>query len=396
MFIDYGDMPLAGNFVLKDQLEHVKLYPMDLVFCQDCSLVQILNVVDPNVLFTDYRYLSSVTHSLSKHFQDYAQLLKDKYLPKQSTFLVEIGCNDGVLLEPLKKLGVAVLGVDAAENVVELTKQRGINVINAYFNKPIAEQIAAEYRRADVITASNVFAHIDDLDEVMNGVDKLLMPDGIFIVEVHYVVDLLNTFQFDTVYHEHLCYYSIHALQALYKRFGFTVTDIQRLPMHGGTVRVYAKRVGLKNIEISSVVKEMLKQEQDLGIHNVELYNEFGKDVEKYCYKLREFIGDRKSSGHTLSAYGAAGRATILLNYCGFDNTIVEYVVDESPFRVGRYVPGVQVPIVPRNEFTRRPTRDCLITAWNYKDEIVGKEQDYLHHGSSFIMPLPKIQVIEV
>jgi SAM-dependent methyltransferase len=353
MFLEFGDMPLAGNFVLQEELEDVKLYPMDLVVCLDCSLVQILNVVDPNVLFIDYRYLSSVTDTLKKHFQEYAVLLKKEILPDRNPFLVEIGCNDGVLLAPLKKMGIDVLGVDAAENVVQLARQRGVEVINGYFHESIAEHIVKQYRKADLITASNVFAHIDDLDEVLRGVEKLLESNGTFIVEVHYIVDLLKTFQFDTVYHEHLCYYSVHALQALYARFGFVVTNIQRLPMHGGAVRVYAKRASSKNIEISPVVEEMLEEEHVFGIHNVEIYKEFGKEVEKYRDKLRHFLGERKSLGRTLSAYGAAGRATILLNYCGLDNSIVEYVVDESPFRVGRYVPGVRLPIMARTELTK-------------------------------------------
>lgn len=395
VFLDYGNMPLAGGFLLEEQIGNAKLYPMDLAVCLDCSLVQILNTVAPEVLFTDYRYLSSVTRTLSQHFRDYAELLCEKVLPYDQPFLVEIGCNDGVLLKPLGVLGVKALGVDAAENVVQIARQSGCDVIHGFFGVPIANEIIAKYGKADVITASNVFAHIDDLDEVMYGVDALLKSDGTFIVEVHYVVDLLATFQFDTVYHEHLCYYSLHSLRALYERFGFSITDVQRLPMHGGAIRVFAERSAKAYGRINPVVQETLRQEQALCINTSEVYVQFGEQVTRYRDRLRDFLTERQRVGRSLSAYGAAGRATILLNYCHFDASLVKYIVDESPFRCGRYVPGVLIPIVPRSTLIATPTDDCLITAWNYRDEIVSKEEVYLKQGGSFIMPLPEIEVIQ-
>lgn len=387
-------MPLAGDFRLREKLPETKLYPMDLSVCLDCSLVQILNVVAPEVLFTDYRYLSSVTLTLSEHFRNYAGLLQRDILPQEAPFLVEIGCNDGVLLDPLKKRGVKVLGVDAAENVIQLTRQRGFDVIHGFFGLTIADAIVKDHGKADVITASNVFAHIDDLDSVMQGVDHLLAAEGKFIVEVHYVLDLLKTFQFDTVYHEHLCYYSLHALQVLYQRFGFSIVNVQHLPMHGGAIRVFAQRSESIHGNINPIVQEMLEEEVKQGINKSETYKEFGLHVEHYRDHLTAFLLERKKSNRTLSAYGAAGRATILLNYCNLDQSKVEYIVDESLFRVGRCVPGVGIPIVARSVLAEKPTDDCLITAWNYRDEIVGKEQAYLDQGGCFIMPLPEIEII--
>ena len=395
VFLDYGDMPLAGNFVFPSNLDEVKLYPMDLTVCLDCSLVQILNVVDPEVIFTDYRYLSSVTQTLMQHFRDYASLLQSEILPQKNPFLVEIGCNDGVLLDPLKNLGVKVLGVDAAENVIQLTRKRGLDVIHGFFGLPIADAIEKEHGKADVITASNVFAHIDDLDGVMQGVDRLLTAEGKFIVEVHYILDLLKTFQFDTVYHEHLCYYSLHALQVLYQRFGFSIVNVDHLPMHGGTIRVFAQRTDSAHGNINPIVNEMLNEEIKHGVKKAETYKKFGRQVEHYRDNLTAFLLERKKSGRTLSAYGAAGRATILLNYCNLDQSKVDYIVDESPFRVGRSVPGVGIPIVPRSVLAKKPTNDCLIAAWNYRDEIVGKELEYLDYGGCFIMPLPEIEIIQ-
>ncbi len=396
MFLDYGDMPLAGDFVFESELTEVLLYPMDLSVCLDCSLVQILNVVSPEIIFSDYRYLSSVTKTLSDHFYSYAELLKNYILPKSDAFVVEIGCNDGVLLDPLQKLGVKVLGVDAAENVVELTKARGVDVINGFFGLSIAEQIVKKNGKANVITASNVFAHIDDLDDVMRGVGCLLDIDGTFIIEVHYALDLLKTFQFDTVYHEHLCYYSLHSLGVLYGRFGLTIVDVTHLSIHGGSIRVFAKREEEAGDYIKPVVIEMLDHEIAYGINDIGVYQEFGRHVQLYKERLPSFLLERKELGRNLSGYGAAGRATILLNYCGIDCEIVEYIVDESPFRVNRYVPGVNIKIVPRSTLETNPTSDCLITAWNYCDEIVGKEAQYIEQGGSFIMPLPEIGIVSI
>lgn len=393
-FLDYGNMPLAGGFVRQDELPNTKVYPMDLALCLNCSLVQIPNVVAAEVLFTNYRYLSSVTTTLAQHFRDYAGLLKREILPREKPFLVEIGCNDGVLLTPLRDLGIDVLGVDAAENVVAIARERGHEVIHGFFGIDIAETIRSTRGRPDVITASNVFAHIDDLDEVMKGVDTLLSPDGTFIVEVHYIADLLSTFQFDTVYHEHLCYYSVHALQVLYARFGFTITNVQHLPMHGGAIRVFAARANSPTRRIDPEVSRVLEHERALGLHRLETYTKFAERVEQYRDGLSQFLWNRKGEGRTLSAFGAAGRATILLNYCNLDRSILEYVVDESPFRRGRFVPGVAIPIVGPAELTVNPTDDCLITAWNYRDEILRKHQDYLNGGGSFVMPLPVIEII--
>ncbi|MEO0531842.1 MAG: methyltransferase domain-containing protein, partial [Planctomycetota bacterium] len=241
-FLDYGNVPLAGDFIKPEQVGTESIYPMDLSFCEDCSLVQITNVVDADELFTDYRYLSSVTSTLMGHFREYAQVLKSRLSSKENPLVVEFGCNDGVLLTPLGRLGVKAVGVDAAENVVELARGKGLDVRHGYFGGDLAGQLRQAYGPADIITASNVFAHIDDLDNVMRGVDGLLATDGTFCVEVHYVLDLVETVQFETVYHEHLCYYSLKALGSLYKRFGLAIVDAERLPMHGGAIRVFAQR----------------------------------------------------------------------------------------------------------------------------------------------------------
>jgi SAM-dependent methyltransferase len=394
-FLDYGSVPLAGDFIQPEDVGCERLYPMDLVVCRDCSLVQIVNVVDARELFTDYRYLSSVTSTLTKHFAEYAQTIRDRILGSTDGLVVEFGCNDGVLLSPLQKLGIRAIGIDAADNVVELAKCKGLDVRHGFFGPDTAETLRSTYGPADVVTGSNVFAHIDDLDQVLRGVQVLLAHDGTFIVEVHYVVDLLDKFQFDTVYHEHLCYYSVHALAHLLGRFGLRIVDVERLPMHGGAIRVLARRREATNASPTPAVESLLRLEARLGLDTLDPYRQFGETVLTYRRRLQEFVLGRKQAGRSISGYGAAGRATILLNFCGFDAQVLDYVVDESPSRVGRYIPGVQIPVVPREHFRAQPTDDCLLTAWNYREEIVGKEQDYLRRGGCFLTPLPELQVLQ-
>jgi SAM-dependent methyltransferase len=392
-FLDYGMVPLAGDFLPQEYVGRERLYPMDLAVCLDCSLVQILNVIRAEDLFTDYRYLSSVTATLSRHFQDYAEFLCDTVLSDRAGLVVEIGCNDGVLLRPLKELGIRAVGVDAAENVVEIAKAAGLDVCHSYFGTEVARRLRETHGRAQVVTASNVFAHIDDLDEVLRGVDCLLAEDGTFIVEVHYLLDLLDQFQFDTVYHEHLCYYSVHALSHLFSRYEFEVVDVERLPMHGGAIRVSGRRRSVAVRKPS--VESLLELERAAGVTKLETYELFGAAVQKCRQQIRDFVLSRKASGRSICGYGAAGRATILLNFCGLDREVIQYVVDESPSRVGRVFPGVGIPIVSRDHFHEHPTDDCLLTAWNYRDEIIGKEQDYYQTGGCFLAPLPEVEVIQ-
>ena len=394
VFLDYGNMPLAGGFLAEAELGRECLYPLDLAVCESCSLVQVLNVVPPDVLFRDYKYLSSVTQTLSRHFVEYADFLcRDVLRPCQS-FVVEIGSNDGVLLAPLAERGVRVLGVDAARNVADVARRRGLDVIDDYFTVELARRVAAKHGQADLVTGSNVFAHVDDLGEVMRGVDALLARDGFFIVEVHYVVDLLKTLQFDTVYHEHLCYFSLHALHALFGRYDFSIVDVHRLPMHGGAIRVIARRSTVAEGKQSPGLVDAMREERGLGVNMPACYLEFGKRAAEHRDRLRDFLRRRAKEGRSLSGYGASGRATTLLNWCGLDRSLIRYMVDSSPLRAGRYVPGVHIPIVPPERFHQEPTEDCLITAWNYREEIIHKEPAFVAGGGRFIVPLPSIEVL--
>ena len=373
--IHLGTMPLAGGFLSPEQFDSEQFYPLSLSFCPHCSLIQNLDVIDPDILFRHYLYSSSVTRTLSAHFGRYAQSLKD------ARFVVEIGCNDGVLLRPLQNMGIKVLGIDPALNIAQMAQEKGIEVIPEYFTEDVARAIVDGHGQPDIITASNVFAHIDDLDTVMRGISALLAPGGTYIIETRYIADMLTGMQFDTIYHEHLSYYSIHSLSALLKRYGFGIARVDYIPMHGGAIRVFARRG-----ESSPDLNNMLKVECRFGLNKPSTYAKFACKVEAYRRQLREFL---ESCEEDICGYGAAGRATILLNYCGIDSSFLEYMVDASPLRAGKYMPGVHIPIYSPQHFRRHPTANCLITAWNYADEIMNKEQSYT---GQFIIPLPTIR----
>ena len=386
-FLDFGNMPLAGGFLSAEEFAGEKTYPLEAVVCGNCHLVQTSAVINPDVLFRHYFYLSSTTETLRAHFKGLAILLREQLLPKDDPFVVEIGCNDGVLLKPLREMGVRALGVDPARNIAEMAQEHGLMVIPEYFTSTLARKIAQSEGHPDAITTSNCFAHIDDIGDVMGGIQELLAPDGTLIVEVGYIADMIEQVQYDAFYHEHLSYFSVHTLDALFHQHGFEVVLAERMPMHQGTVRVFGRRIGQQRPQIDSI----LAYENERGITSNQAYINYAQRVLQHRRDLLKCITDRQAEGRTLCGYGAAGRATILLNFCGIDTKYVQYIVDASPLRAGKCMPGVHIPIYPPSHFAEHPTDDCLITAWTYEREIVAKEPGY---EGTFIIPLPEVRLV--
>jgi SAM-dependent methyltransferase len=394
-FLDFGRVPLAGDFRTPSEASHLRLYPMDLAFCADCSLVQIPNVVAPEVIFSDYRYLSSITQTLRSHFADYASEIAQLVGAPDGALVVDVGCNDGVLLDPLRQLGVNVVGVDAAENVVERTRKNGHTVYSGFFGAEIAERVRAAHGTARFINASNVFAHIDDLTSFLGGVKVLLDEDGYFGIEVHYVRDLLEGTQFDTVYHEHLCYYSLKSLAILLEKNGLCMDAVSRRGMHGGAIRVIARPITASRTTHHEAVVSLIAEELRGGLHSIATYERFGSDARSRMRKLTIEVEQLVSDGRKICAYGAAGRATILLNVCELSTNSIQFVADESPSRIGRLVPNVGIPIVSHDEFERQQFDYCLISAWNYADEIMRKTRDKMRReNAKWIIPLPHFSVV--
>jgi SAM-dependent methyltransferase len=379
-------MPLAGGFLTRDELAQQAAFPLRLARCEDCTLMQILDVVPPADIFTQYSYISSTTRTLIDHF---AEMGREIVAAERAAgrLVVEFGCNDGILVRPMREAGARVVGVDPSDVALQAGRDGGWPLLQTYFDETAAARVRAEHGQARIVTGNNVFAHVDDLHAIVRGVTTLLEDDGVFIFEVQYQGDLLTLVQYDTVYHEHTCYHSLTALARLLAAHQLRIVDVKRIPIHAGSIRVTAAREGTGR-QPAPIVAEMLGAERGWNV------DRFGEQVEARRQSLRRLVTDLRRAGRRVVGYGAAGRSTILLNFCGLGPDLVEYVLDMSPLRSGRYVPGVSIPIVPPEAFHANPPDYAIMTAWNYEPEIVRKEQAFLSGGGRFIVPLPDVRIV--
>lgn len=387
LLIDYGMMPLAGGFMKPEEVFTLNIaYPLRLVRCDDCTLMQVWDTVPPEKIFSQYSYASSTTRTLTEHFAKMGPEIVEAFSAR-GRLVVEFGCNDGVLMRPLIKAGALAVGVDPSDVARRASEKEGWSLVRGYFNETAAKGIKSEHGQARIVVGNNVFAHVDDIHAIVRGVTELLEPEGVFIFEVHYQGDLINTVQFDTVYHEHICYYSLTALDRLLAQHDLRVIEVKRIPIHAGSVRVIAARVSSSH-SASPAVFDMLEAEKRLDVER------FVRQVHARRASMKRMVSDLRKAGRRVVAYGAAGRMTIMLNYCELGTDLIEYVLDMSPLRYGKIVPGVLIPIVPPQVFHDNYPDYAIMTAWNYEPEIVAKEQEFLSGGGRFIVPLPEIRIV--
>lgn len=393
--LDFGKIPLAGEFIKKERLGKEKLYPFSLYYCKDCTLVQVLEDVPPDAIFKNNLYFSSTTKTLSDHFAWYAKEIARKFLPRKNGFAVEIGSNDGALLSPLKKLGARVLGVEPARVIAKVAKRRGIPTVVDFFGVRSARRILQKHGSADAIMANNVFAHLEDLGDCLRGIKILLKDNGVFVFEVHHVLHLVKDMQYDQIYHEHRCYYSLRSLIHLLRRYGFEVFDVKRIPIHGGSLRVYAQKIkGGKRSRHGSAILSVLNLEKRNGLYSLPAYIRFGKMVKENNRRLKTLLEKLKSRRKKIIGYGAPGKATVLVNVCKIGPQLLDYITDASSSKQGRYVPGMHILIVPPDRIKKDRPDYAVLFAWNFKDEILRKEKDFIKHGGKFILPVPHPQII--
>lgn len=382
VFLDLGDMVLAGGFLAgPDAIAREKTYPLPVHVCRGCGLVQILQAVDPQILFQDYSFASTTVGPLVTHFASYAQWLHKRFKP---SLVVEFGCNDGILLEPLQKLGVRTCGVDVSQNIGDIARGKGLDVVTGYFDEPTAAAIEARLGRADVVTGSNAFAHNDRPDVILKAARRVLKPEGHLCLEVMYVGDLLETLQWDTLYHEHLTFYALSTLQVLLKNYGFHVIDAVRIPMHGGSLRVVASMN--PSDPRSQGMEDILRYEKEKALVDPQTWREFGRQAARKIEIVRDTF-DAISRDARIWAYGAAGKATMWINACRMN--YLEAVVDGSPLRAGKLMAGTHTPIVFPEAFKANPPDYVFVTAWNYAELIRSKESWYTGVWS---VPLPDLR----
>ena len=388
--IEFGEVPLAGYFPKKEELSNISAYELNLNFCPNCGLVQTDSVIEPDILFKDYRYISSI--GLQKHFDSVAQLMDDKYVLKDKKIL-EIGCNDGVLLEPMKKLGADCLGIDPAKNIVKLARDRGLDVICDYFNYKKAKKLKFK-NKFDIIVSNNTFAHIIDIRSVMKGIEYSLKIGGHFIFEVHYLKSLIEDIQWDNIYHEHIYYYSLTALDYFAKEFGLKIIEFEEIPIHCGSIRVtIEKRSIYKIFTIPNLdkVQMQIDKEKKLGLYNVDYFLHFKNRMKTQIKDFRETLDDINKE-HRIIGYGASGRANMFCNIVKLTSDDVEYIIDESPERYGRYIANTDIPIYPKEKLEAEDKEIYIvIMAWNYQDMIIEKLKKMGFKNFMVAFPEPKI-----
>lgn len=383
-------MPLANSFRSRDRVEVPEpLYPLVLVFCPQCSLVQITETVPPEILFREYPYFSSVANAVLENARTISSRLIAHRGLNAASQVVEIASNDGYLLQYYREHGIPVLGIEPAANVARVAQQRGISTLLRFFNRDLASELCRQGIRADVVHANNVIAHVADLAGALDGIASLLKDSGICVIEVPYVRDMIERLEFDTVYHEHLCYFSLRALDRLLGLHNLVLVDVERIPIHGGSLRVFVSRLATPN----AAVRDMLDAEAAAGMDQFGYYEGWARRVEDLKKDLLTLLRDLRAAGKRLAAYGASAKGMILLNHLGIGSDLIEFVVDRSSAKQGLFTPGSRLPILPVEALAESMPDFALLLAWNFADEVLAQQEEYRRRGGKFIIPLPQPEV---
>jgi SAM-dependent methyltransferase len=389
-----GELPLANALLTKEQLTKPEpRYPLTLGFCPSLALVQIAERIPPAQLFSDYPYFSSMADEMLAHVKRHVEQLIAARALDADRLVVEIASNDGYLLQYYKAAGIPVLGVEPAANIAKVASaERGIPTLVAFFDEALGRKLAGEGRRAAVVHANNVFAHVPDPVGFLKGIAALLEPGGIASIEAPYVKDMIDKVEFDTIYHEHLFYYSLTAVTRLTALAGLAVVDVERLPIHGGSLRYILSRPS-ENPRAERV-DALLAEERGWNVESASAYRAFASKVETLRAELRRYLENAKRRDQRIAAYGASAKGTTLLNYCGVGSGFLDFVVDRSPYKQGLFTPGTHLPILDPGALVERQPDAVLLLAWNFADEILAAQAEYRRRGGKFIIPVPQLRIV--
>jgi SAM-dependent methyltransferase len=393
--VDLGMHPPCQTHIDSSQLNSMeRFYPLHALVCHKCFLVQLQSYVAPDEIFSEYAYFSSYSDSWVEHARRYAQAMCERFKIGGSSLVMEIASNDGYLLQHFVAKSVPVLGIEPAANVAKVAIGKGIRSDVCFFGTATAERIAAQYGKPDLLLGNNVLAHVPDLNDFVRGMRALLKPGGVITMEFPHLLRLMAENQFDTIYHEHFSYFSFMTVERVFAAHGLVLFDVEELPTHGGSLRIYGRHVEDASKPVSARANELSARERKLGFDRLTTYESFGEQVKETKRRILEFLIGAKRARKTIVGYGAPGKGNTLLNYCGIRTDFLDYTVDRNPYKAGKFTPGTHIPILDPGEIKRTKPDYLFILPWNLKDEIV-QQNDYIRAwGGQFVVPIPEIRVL--
>ncbi len=395
-FVDLGMSPLCESYVPADKLYQMEpFYPLQVYVCETCFLVQLEEFVPPDEIFTEYAYFSSYADSWVEHMRRYAEMIVRKLALGRDSFVIEVGSNDGYLLQHFVAKGIPVLGIEPAANVAKVAQEKGVPTLVRFFGSGAARELADQGRQADLICGANVLAQVPNPRDFVRGLRLLLKPRGVVTIEFPHLMRLMAENQFDTIYHEHFSYFSFVSAETIFAGEGLTLFDVEELPTHGGSLRIYARHAEDTSRPMTARAKELRQREIDSGLLSLETYAGFSEQVKETKRNLLEFLIAAKRAGKRIAGYGAPGKGNTLLNYCGIRTDFVEFTVDRSPYKQGKFLPGTHIPIFAPDKIREARPDYVLILPWNFKDEIMKVMSDIRSWGGKFVVPIPSVRVLD-
>lgn len=394
IFVDLGVSPLVQSFLSSEQLNQMEpFYPLQVFVCDKCFLVQLQEFVAPENIFSDYLYFASYSDTWLAHAKRYTDEMVRRFPISENSLVIEIASNDGYLLQYFAERKIPVLGVEPAANVAQVAAQKGISSVVKFFSSATARELLAEGRCADLLLGNNVLAHVPDINDFVDGMKILLKPQGVVTMEFPHLMQLMEQNQFDTIYHEHFSYFSFLTVQKIFAAHGLTLFDVQELPTHGGSLRIFARHAEDSTKPVGPRVTELHAREESAGYARLETYSRFAEQVKETKRKLLEFLINAKRNGKKIAAYGAAAKGNTLLNYCAIRTDFLDYTVDRSPYKQGRFLPGTRIPVYSPDQIKRTQPDYLLILPWNLKDEIIQQNAYIRDWGGQFVVPIPEVTI---
>lgn len=386
--------PIGDDYVTKERLSEVQpSYPIDTYLCKHCGLAQIIDVIDPDVLYGNYIYVTQSSFGLNSHFQSYAERVVARCAAAPGSLVIDLGSNDGTLLRSFKGLGMQVLGVEFAAHIAEQATASGIETIGKFFERDLAKQIVASHGHARLVTANNVFANIDDLRSWVDGINELLADDGVFIFESYYLADLIDNMVFDFIYHEHLSSFSVKPMQILFRSVGLELVAVERVATKGGSLRYFVQRPG-GSLAKDGSVETLLAEEEEKGLYRKETYDAYAAKIDGLKQQTLQVLKDAKSAGKTIAGFGASITVTTLIYHFGIGEYF-DYLVDDNQAKQGRFSPGLHIPVLPTSALYERKPDYVVLLAWRFADAFMQKNQAYLQQGGCFVVPVPELRIIK-